>query len=75
MKFSKREILEKYPQTIKHYKTKGAASILITERGIVLFDEGGSTLESLGLSEMEKIEASLVNKNSVEVNSTKDRQN
>ena len=54
MKFSKREILEKFPKTIKHYKTKGTVSILIIERGIVLFDEGGSTLESLGLSEMEK---------------------
>ena len=75
MKFSKREILEKFPKTIKHYKTKGAASILITERRIVLFDEGGSTLESLGLSELERIEASLVNTNSVEVNPTKDRLN
>ena len=48
---------------------------MITERRIVLFDEKGSTLESFGLSEIERIEISFANKNSVEIIPTKYRQN
>ena len=58
-KLSKKEILDKYSETVKYLKRKGAVSMMITERYIVLFSEKGSTLTSIGLPELEKIEESL----------------
>ena len=47
------------PGAIKHFKSKGAVRIMITERCVVLFNEKGSALESVRLSELERLEHSL----------------
>ena len=54
-----RELIDKYPEAIKHFKRKGAVRIMITERCVVLFNEKGSALESVKLSELERLEHSL----------------
>ena len=56
---SKRVLLEKYPETIKNCMRMGAVSMMITDRFIVLYNDKGSTLTSIRLPELEKIEESL----------------
>ena len=53
-----RELIDKYPEAIKHFKRKGAVRIMVTERCVVLFNEKGSALESVRLTELERIEHS-----------------
>lgn len=56
---SKREILHHYPEIIRHYQRNGSSSIMITERCIVFFNDKGSSLGSIRLSDLDWLENSL----------------
>lgn len=58
-KLSKKEILDNFPETVKYLKRKGAARMMISDRGIVLFSEKGSSFKSLDFNELDQLEKSL----------------